>query len=431
MSAISEHAELLGYLRGRARQDLLAALPLVSSHIETTPVLEILRASCSALEPDLKRVIKRPLCVVAFGSLGRREYVSGVSDLDPLIVIKGSVSPSVAAKARAAILAPLATTNPWLALDHRQHVVSSNWSAIENVSIPYPVLGTDELLSGTPSALTAQRQWQVLLEGRPLMNSAFFDDLYEALLPRIDGPHQREIDFHTLTVAGGTFFGGFDNPVFLYKSPFKYFKTRFLRDFFVFGTQLTFLLGYYLQRGGEHLHSKYIRAATINKMIRALQFARQLDQECSANKSLNDLFVEDITSILKAHDLQWAPILQFGSEQYDSLSARYLHGLLMNVLSRFSACWEQVYDPHVRSVLAALPRDVSVDSAFPQHVTDPHAVSVLAELRERRDSYRKYMSATASVIRNVFPRGRTWAMVTVPRWIGDALVPFMRTPDAT
>src|SRR5689334_19217781 len=104
MAAISEHVELLGHLRGKAGKDLLAALPLVSASIETTPVLEILRASLADNDALLKA--KRPVCVIAFGSLGRREYVSGVSDLDPLIVLRGKVTTTLAATVRSAVLQP-------------------------------------------------------------------------------------------------------------------------------------------------------------------------------------------------------------------------------------------------------------------------------------------------------------------------------------
>jgi hypothetical protein len=426
MAAISEHAELMGYLRGKAGQDLLAALPLISANIETTSVLHILRASFDAVAGEAKKVIKRPFCVVAFGSLGRREYVSGVSDLDPIIIVRGSVSATLRAKVRSAILAPIVATNPWLPFDHRAHIIANQWQQIADANVPYPVIGTDELLSKQAKGLTKQRQWQVLLESRPLLNSDFFNEVYDALLPQIDRHGRRDIDFQQLSTSAGVFFGSFDNPLFLYKSPFKFFKTRFLRDFFIFGTQLAFLIGHYLQRAGERLHTKYVRAATVNKMMRALRFAEQLDFECAGNASLCEVYEGEITAVLTSHGLHRPPLLQFGADQYRTAPARYLHGLLLSVLSRFSACWEQIYDPHVRAVLETIPKSVSVDSVFPQAVTDEQAVAVLMDLRDRRESYRKYMSATATVIRDVFPRGRTWSMATVPRWISDSLEPFIR-----
>jgi hypothetical protein len=428
MTSKTEHAELLGHLRGDFGRDLLAATPLVSAHIESTPVLEILRTSAASLK--LETAIGRPLCLVAFGSLGRREYVTGLSDLDPLIIVEGKVSSQIATACRTAVLTPLAAMNPWLPFDHGTHVVNGHWDEIANVAVPYPVVGTDELLATDASDLTRERQWQVLLEGRPIFNNPMFHQVFDALLPQMHKPHGNDVDFQYLASSAGTFFGGFDNPLYLYKSPFKYFKTRFLRDFFVFGSQLTFLLGYYLQQHGEWLHVKYIRAATVNKMMRAVRFAQELDRACAQNKQLTKKFTAKIIQILEAHDLDQAPLLQFGATEYKTDPGRLLHGLLMSVLSRFSACWEQIYDPYVRSLLADIPRDINLDSPFAQKLANGKAAAVAAELQERRDSYRAYMSATAAVMREVFAHGRTWAKATVPSWIEEALTPFIRIPAA-
>jgi hypothetical protein len=426
MAAISEHAELLGYLRGKFGQDLLAAIPLVSSHIGTTTVLDILRAACSSFTPEIAKVVGRRVSLVAFGSIGRREYVPRSSDLDALIVIEGTATPDVVAATRSTILTPLARMSPWLAFDHREHVISDNWSVINTVDISYPVIGSDELIAADVSELTRQRQWQLLFEGRYLLDEDFFDELYDYLLPRIDKGDHDEIDFQHLATADVTFFGGFDSPLFLYKSPFKYFKTRFLRDFFTFGSQLELLLGYYQQQHGEQLHRKYIRAATVNKMMRSLRFAEELERVCCKNKGLSDYFETAIDATLKAHSITRAALLQFGATEYESSPARLLHGLLMSVLARFSACWEQIYNPHVRLVLSELPKTVNLESPFPQNISGARERAVVTELQQRRDSYRRYMSATAVVLRDVFPRGRTWALATVPQWVEEALTPFIR-----
>lgn len=432
MQAIPESTELMKFLKGDSGKDLLSALPLVASHIESTVVLSALRVSSSAIMAPAQKTLGRSICLVAFGSLGRLEYVPGVSDLDPIILVEGQSSPDLAFAARSAILKPLAEMNPWLGLDHREKVLQGKWDAIPSPDIPYPVIGTEEF--NPTQEVIYQRRWQVLLEGRCLFNDGLFNSVYNLLLPQIQRTrslleeesieYPTETDFYELTTAGAVFFGGFDNPQFLYKTPFKYFKTRFLRDFFVFGTQLNFLLGWYLQRDHEQVLPRFIRAATVTKMMRALRFAKELEEACKDNTALATSYEEVINEVLADFKLQLQPLLLFGSH-YKTIPGRLLHGLLMSVLSRYVACWEQIYDPHVRTVLEALPKDLNFESKFPQHLKNPSAGPILGDLQDRRDSYRRYMAATASVIRKVFPHGRVWAKQTVPGWVRDALKPFV------
>lgn len=433
MQTISESTELMKFLKGDSGRDFLPALPLVASHIESAALLSALRASSASILGRVQSMLDRSICLVAFGSLGRLEYVAGVSDLDPIILVDGHSSPELAAAARSAILKPLAQMNPWLKMDHRDKVLQDRWGEIPEPDIPYPVIGTAEL--GAPAEkLISQRRWQILLEGRSLFNDDLFKMSYEAILPQIrrskslteeePGEIVRGADFQELTTAGALFFGGFDNPLFLYKTPFKYFKTRFLRDFFVFGTQLNFLLGWYLQTDHEQIPLTFVRAATVTKMMRAMRFAKELEDACKGNPVLTDHFDDIIKEILARNKLPLEPLYLFGGH-YSTAPGRLLHGLLASVLSRFVGCWERIYDPYVRAILESLPRDLNFESRFEQEIKDPSTRAVLDELQQRRDSYRRYMAATASVIASVFPSGRVWLMQTIPRWVRAALDPFV------
>jgi hypothetical protein len=435
MPSRSEHTELMNYLGTEAGRDLLPALPLISSHIESSTIVAVLRQSLAEVVGRVQEHLGRPLCLIAFGSLGRLEYVAGTSDLDPIIVVEGTCSQDDAMLLRSEILKPISQMNPWLGLDHRDAILQDNWSAIAAPEIPFPVIGTADL-NEQGTLLMKQRRWQILLEGRSLFNNTLFNSIYDALLPYktksislLDDepiPQKREIDFQQLTAAGGGFFGSFDNPEFLYKSPFKYFKTRFLRDFFVFSTQLIFVLGWYRQSHAEELSHRYIRVATVNKMIRLTRFADELERICRTNSVLASQYEQEIAQALVESELSIAPLLLFGNH-YSTRAARLLHGLLMSVLSRFVACWRLIYDPHVRSVLEGLPKHINFESSFSQQSLTGTSGEVVSELKQRRDSYRKYMAATATVIQLIFIRGRVWgnAFATVPGWVGSALTPFI------
>lgn len=435
MKSTHENDELYRYLRTDWGTDLLPALPLVSSHIESTTILAILRRSAAAFMPAVQEVLHSPVCLIGFGSLGRLEYVLGSSDLDPIILVRGKCSPTRAAAAREAVLIPLLKANPWLDMDYRESVLHKKWVDIAEPQIPFPVVGTDTLTTSTDD-LVSQRRWQILLEGRCIFNDGLFNVTYDALLPHVSlatslledasTSATHVPDFRELCSAGLGFYGKFDNPLFLYKSPFKYFKTRFLRDFFVFGTQLNFLLGWYLLRAGELLPARYIRAATLTKIARAVRFAAELDRECLENAGLATHCEADIQEALDRYTVQRKPLLLFGTH-YETVPARLLHGLLMSVLARFVMCWEQIYDPSVREALASVPRNLNFESKFPQEVPGNQAQQVLQELQERRASYRRYMAATAEVLIELFPRGRVWSKGTVPTWVAKAVEPFVKS----
>ena len=438
MQTTRESKELMGYLDGDDKTDLLASLPIVASHIESATAFGILRAASATTLAAAQNSIRRKLTVIAFGSLGRFEFVPSTSGLDPLIVVEGSALDEDAATAiRTAVLTPLAALNPWMTFDEREKVVAGEWPAVSNVDVRYPVLVLEQLRSGKDK-LTAQRQWQILLEGRPLHNDKFFGEIYEALLPQIkrgrsvedadDSAVTNTVNFQRLTSAGATFFGGFDNPLFLYKSPAKYWKSRFLRDFFVFASQVLFVLGWYRQRNANApLAPRYIRSATVIKLMRSVWFAQELERECRTNIALGNSYKKKIQKILQDFRIKEDRILLFGTH-YTTEPGRLLHGLILNVLSSFSQCWEKVYDPHVRDVLERLPKDLNFDSLFEQPLPDEEAKEVIDELKQLRDSYRRCIAATARALKVVFVQGRVGVKNRPPEWLGKAFAAFEKVP---
>jgi hypothetical protein len=436
MQTNRESKELMSYLASDDKTDLLASLPVVASHIESAAIFGILRSASATTLAAAQISIKRKLTVIAFGSLGRFEFVPSTSDLDPLVVVDGTALDAAATTAvRASVLTPLAAINPWLVFDERERVVAGDWAAVSNVDVRYPVLTVDQLRTGKDK-LTTQRQWQVLLEGRPLYNDSFFGEIYDALMPQIKKKQTQDDDddviplnFQRLTSAGSSFFGGFDNPLFLYKSASKYWKTRFLRDFFIFATQLTFILGWYRQRNtNDRLPLRYARAATVIKLMRTVWFAQELERECRTNAALATTYTQKLHKILSDFQIKEDRIILFGTH-YTTTPGRLLHGLIMSVLSRFSQCWEKVYDPHVRDVLEHLPKDLNFDSLFEQPLPDDDdAREVVTELKQLRSSYRRYMAATARALKLVFARGRVGTKQTTPDWLTTAFGVFEKLP---
>lgn len=434
MITTTEHQELTRTLAKDWAKDLLPSFPLVTTHIQSKTIIDVLRQSANAILASAEESLKVRLCLVAFGSLGRSEFVLNASDLDPIILVDGDLNPRSVNEIRSAILSPLAEVNPWLPLDERDKVLARDWENVSAPEIRFPVLSTHELTAGV-ERLTMQRRWQILLEGRPLWNERLFNEIYAMLLPQIRRPRSRfrdspgtsetEIDFRSLVRGGADFFGGFEDPAFLYKSAFKYWKTRFLREGFVFASQLLFVLGSYLQTDGERLSQHYIRAATYTKLVRCVRFAQELENACSQNPALNKIYTKRVNEIIKPLDIPQERVLLYGTDEaYSTLPARLLHGLILNILTRFTRCWEKIYDPNVRGLLDTLPKHNNPDSLFEQEIQDPETRSTVRELKELRRGYHRYMKATAKVVDEVFVNGRVWTKHTGPREIQGALKPF-------
>jgi hypothetical protein len=423
MAVPREHDEVQRLLRTPSGQDFLPSLSLLTVHIESATILSLLRGWATASLPSVRQTLGREVCLLAFGSLGRLEFVRGQSDLDPIILVDDGSTSIDPNSIRSAVLTPLAKDNPWLLFDDRPKVVQGEWGSMGSVELRFPVLTIDQLLNSSDE-LIGQRRWQVLLEARPLYNEGLFRNVREQLIP---GGEKRP-DFIKLIETAPSFYAAFENPIFLYKSAAKYWKTRFLREFFVFSTQLSLLLGWYLDRDGEQVDDGYVRAATAVKIIRAIRFAQVLDKEGRYAPGLNRYYVETLEEILKDHDVDKSTFLPFGRD-YDTEAGRLLHGLLMGLLVRFTQCWEKLYDPQVKAALDKIPKEATnFDATFRRKIADTDTASIVDELLRLRSRYKQYMAATSKAIESVFVRGRVWARDTIPRRAADALTAFRYEP---
>lgn len=428
---MDDRTELRQVLKGESGREFLQSLPLLEAYIESSAILGILRQSCLSFLPLVERKLGVQIGLAAFGSVGRLEFVPDYSDLDPLIIV--SANPNNVPNhddVRSAVLTPLAKMCPWLHFDDSPDVTTGHWKNISNCDLKYPVYVDTCFLSGD-DVRARQRQWQLLLEGRPLYNAPLLNQLVEMTLPKLksvgDLTSDARIDFGRLIETVPEFYSGFEDPTFLFKDAFKYWKTRFLREFYAFATNLSFVLGWYLHRDGEVVSANVFGGSTALKMLRATRFAQQLEGESKSNSGLRSFYQDKLKHILAKWDLDGGPLLLFGRD-YATEPARLLHGLLGAVLSRFATCWEKLYDPHIRSALNGLPKSqLNFDAKFRMKIRDAEVSQVVNELMALRNSYLKYMGATAEAIFEIFPRGRVWSYGTVPYWLGDALNPFMQS----
>jgi hypothetical protein len=235
-----------------------------------------------------------------------------------------------------------------------------------------------------------------------------------------DGP---PVNIQRLIADATSFFASFDNPAFLYKNQFKYWKTRFLRDFLTFSTQTLLVLGWYLQKtNGVPVDPHFVRAATVIKIMRTLRFAVEIEREALQNPANGEEYAEKMNDILKECNIKKRTVRLYGAH-YKSPAGQTLHGLLISVLARFSDCWEKLYDPRTRAVLETLPKELNFESRFEQELPDTESREVVGDLLDLRDSYRRYMAAAARSL-HVFVRGRLWVKGNTPGWLGDAFKPF-------
>jgi hypothetical protein len=382
--------------------------------------------------PTIEKKLKIKISLSAFGSLGRLEFVSGLSDLDPLILFEPDTKKATSKNdIRAAVFEPLARECPWFEFDDRQKVIDGRWADISSVDLKYPVYSLEELIDADDTR-TQQRQWQLLLEARSLYNHTMFTETRDRLIPHLKKSAPLtggqtpapEVNFQELVLRVPDFYASFEDPTFFYKSSLKHWKTRFLREFYAFSTNLSFVLGWYLLRWEETLHPNYLQASTAIKIMRSTRFAIRFEEEIKEKPRLESHYKEVLADILKRNGLELGPLLLFG-ENYTTEPARLAHGLLSAVLSRFATCWERLYDSHVRYSLDAVPKEkTNFDARFRAAIKDTGAAAVVDELIELRKSYLRYMAAAAEAIDGVFPKGRLGTYHTVPSWLSETLRPF-------
>ncbi len=258
MSAQADHQALAAFFRQDSGSHFLSSFPLATAHIQSSTVLEILRAWCKQTLPSFEQKWDCRLTLIAFGSLGRLEFVGASSDLDAMIVTTGTPCPPHRLRS---VLSALSKAHPWLLVDDRDLVVAGRWKSIRSVDLKFPVLRSRQI-THPATDLERTRRWQLILEARPLYGDRLFDTLRKGAIPckeeqrpvtlggRVSSPSL--IDFEPIADEITDFYASFENPAFLYKSALKYWKTRFLREFYMFAVTVSLVLGWYRQNHGEY-----------------------------------------------------------------------------------------------------------------------------------------------------------------------------------
>lgn len=425
-----EHNELQRLLRSASGQDFFDCFPLIAVHIESSAILSILREWADTHLSSVTHSLGCEFSLLAFGSLGRLEFVRNHSDFDPIIIIDGEITPTLANSIRSAVLTPLARDNPWLLFDDRPKVLLGEWDPV-SAELRYPVMTVDQLLKSS-EGIDRQRRWQICLEARPVYNQQLFHSVRQRLVPLsnrsvslADGSEgETRPNFRELIRTAPAFYSAFENPKFLYKNAAKYWKSRFLREFFAFSTQLSLLHGWCLDKDGEVVDDSQIRAATLVKIIRADNFAQVLDREARRNPELNRRVIKELGAILKEHSIDSDSFSRFGRD-FDTDAARLLHGLLVHLLVRFTECWGKLYDPQVKAALQSIPEEaINFDATFRSEIADENAAMIVQELMTLRNRYRAFMAATSQAIKFIFVERRTWRTESLPMEVAQALAPF-------
>jgi hypothetical protein len=270
----------------------------------------------------------------------------------------------------------------------------------------------------------------LLLESRVLYREADFDDLRERIVPktvnkRRTGSHQREsIDFEEIAKSIPQFFNGFDNPAFLYKDNFKYWKTRFLRDFYTFANMINIVLGVHLDEDGENLTSEFLSGSIAVKIIRSAKFADEIEKQDIKNSKLRKNHFLKLSQIMKKHGLGDVNLLMYGNG-YETKAARTLHGLMAGLLERFSRCWDEIYDKDVRDALKSMKK-INFDSKFSPEITDEKMKSKIETWESMRGDYRQFMATIAEVVHQFFIVEQLWTRKYVGAY-EKCLPPFFTT----
>jgi hypothetical protein len=411
------------------RLDFQPSLPLLEAQFATGALLPVLESSGAKLFRAVEKHLRCEICVLAFGSLGRFEFVHGYSDLDPLIIVNSSKSRKPdPTEIRDAILQPLLQVNPWLLAedtDDNRRISAGELKGIEDIDLKYPVYEFDQLVENSNEEDIEQRQWQILLEATPLYGSQILEKLLQKIIPKVsDNKGVDHIDFSELISRIPNFFASFEDPTFLYKNAFKYWKTRILREFYSFANLLNLLLGWYLFKQGVSITPGYLSGCTTLKIMRATKFAAQMEKELKGNQKLEQFHQEQVAEVIKKHNLDTESLLLYGST-YKIKPAQQLHSMLANVLSRSSVCWQMIYDEKVRSALRQLrKKQCNFDATFVATIKDPKIRLIADDLVAKRTTYLRYMAAAAEVIHRAFARGKTWTNSTVGPPMSKCLEPF-------
>ena len=412
-----EHYELQRLRSGHQWEFTKAGSTLSEAQICSEVALYVLSSSLAVLLPEAGFENENHLCVIAFGSLGRLEFSPHNSDFDVLLV-HDSLSHSDE-ELRDLVLTPLARMNPWLRMDRREEFLANGWSDIPNADLAYPVYSLSALVESSDRR-TRQRRWQVLLESRCLYGRSCYETLWYNLAPTY--VHQMptaagggvRIDVDRLLVKVGEFFASFEDPTFLYKSTFKYWKTRFLREFYAYSNLLNFVAV-----GMNRYHAReydVLRAPSLLKISRASYFANWLSRSAGKGK---DRYRDSFRKILEASGIGDNELADYGESSMPE-SSRILHAILVALVAKFCACWERLYSPHVREALEVAPLG-NPDGRFLEVFAEKDNY-IIKDLFELRQDYLRLMSASAKMIELVLDAmpGRASPAIR------NALEPFRR-----
>ena len=239
------------------------------------------------------------------------------------------------------------------------------------------------------------------------------------MVPNLGGEDSSAIDFLKIINTVPEFFEGFDNPRFLYKNATKYWKTRFLREFFSFSTMLNLNVGFHLSVRNQYINKEKICSSNSLKIFRCTLFPYELDEELKNNPKTRNHFDKKYSEILDKHQIQPFKLLRYG-ENYQTNPARLFHGSIIKLLNRYLDCWNDLYTSSVQQILKTIPKEkTNFDSRWIKKIDQP----IVENLIKKRKGYLVNMAAVAELI--VYYINYSAHTSYYARHIRESLLPFI------
>jgi len=373
-------------------------MPLLRSYHESHALLYVLTEVLKKIGSEAEKSLGAELAVVAFGSFGRRDAKLDTSDLDAMILIRhpSSIDKN---KVRNAVLTPLSSCCPWLILDDAEAVRSSRWDRVTNVDLKYAVYVVDDLLH-SKDEISVARRWQILFESQCLYGHGMYTEVCMSVLPQVPEKFRKYIkasplgtvNFDRLLTEVPDYFAQFENPILLYKSASKYWKTQFLRQFFTFSNVVNCVVGSKWTSSPAVIDAAnpldYLQSTTADKLIRVLRAVQ--DTANQFDKSDEHVFEE----IVVAHHLEEVRPIGDGN-----LVVASFRSLVVRLLAKFAQCWVRLYDPLTLQLLQRVPTSkIAPHAVFTPTIDDPEARVLMQTLAEMQSSYLRYMAAVAQLL---------------------------------
>lgn len=391
-------------------------------------------ARISVLGESASAVLGEKVAVAAFGSLGRLDFHPHYSDLDPLIIV-GDDHGYDRNEIRGRVLGPLLRSSPWIRVDDHAEVARRDWTAITNIDIKFPVVSLEELrVSEDP--LIDSRRWQIVMESVPVYGDCLFERAHqissECIGHRVLGASDVGDRRHIEALMSGVprFLARFDEPGRLYKSNYKYFKTRYLREFFSFTAIVDLVMEWVDRAAGLDLTkvcaftTRVLQTSTTAKFIRLLDLPARLNEVISGPaRRRQEVCEREISAVLVRHRIATESLVE-GTSSGMTRSASMMLSLALSLIKLYVECRELLYDRHVRDVLCQRPAEsVNFDGRFVEHLM-PGADPALRDLFILRERYLRYMSAYAEIIPGVI--GRLLAGKSIPASVRGVVAAFIQ-----